>query len=105
MAPTPPGYTLWEWTTPLTQAASPLQSPWIDTAGYTQVVPFFIFAGGTSTVALQGAFDGATADADFGYSAPTSGTAFTVLSPYIRFRLVQATADATRTKACVQARA
>ena len=41
MAPTPPGYTLWEWTTPLTQAASPLQSPWIDTAGYTQVVPFF----------------------------------------------------------------
>jgi len=28
-----------------------------------------------------------------------------VLHPYIRFRLVQATADATRTKACVQARA
>jgi hypothetical protein len=99
MAPTPPGYTVWEYTAPaLTQAASPLLGPWIDTAGFTQVVPFFIFAGGTSTPAIDGSFDGATADADFAYAAPTSGTAFTVVSPYIRFKVTQTVADATKTK-------
>lgn len=105
MAPTPPGYTVWEWSAPLTVAASPLVSPWIDTGGFTQVVPFFVFAGGTSTPAIQGSFDGSTADADFAYAAPVSGTAFNVLSPYIRFQVTQTVADATKTKIYLKTRA
>jgi hypothetical protein len=58
MAPTPPGYRLWEWFTPLTQAASPLTSPWIDATGFSQVVPGFKFTTGTSTASIEASIDG-----------------------------------------------
>jgi hypothetical protein len=100
-----PGYKIWEYTTPLTVAASPLLSPWFDTTGYTQVLPFMLSAGGTTVYSIDGSFDGATADADFAYTAPTTGTTFSVVSPYIRFHVVQTVADATKTKIFLQARA
>jgi hypothetical protein len=107
MAPTPPGYHLWEQWTPLTQAASPLVSPWIDASGFSQVVPAWKFTGGTSTPTIEASLDGSTLDADLTtlYSAPTSGTAFNVLSPFFRFKVVQTVADATVTKIFLQSRA
>lgn len=100
MAPTPPGYRLWESFTPVTVAASPLTSPWLDCSGFSQVVPGFKFTTGTSTASIEASVDGANLDADLTtlYSAPTSGTAFSVVSPYIRFKVVQTVADATVTK-------
>jgi hypothetical protein len=103
--PVLPGYKLWEWTTPLTQAASPLLSAWFDTTGYTTLLPFMISAGGTTVYGIDGSFDGTNADADFAYAAPTSGTPVTILSPYIRFKVTQTVADATKTKIFLQARA
>src|SRR5690242_6564326 len=107
MAPTPPGYHLWEQWTPLTQAASPLVSPWIDASGFSQVVPAWKFTGGTSTPSIEASLDGSTLDADLTtlYSAPTSGTAFNVVSPFFRFKVVQTVADATVTKIFLQSRA
>jgi hypothetical protein len=85
--------------TPLLLAASPLVTPWFDTnGGASQIVPWFVFAGGTSTHSLEGSFDGINADADFAYAAPTSGTAFAVVSPWVRWRTVQTVADATKSK-------
>lgn len=94
----------WSNTTPITTALSPLLSPWIEAVGFSQVVPFFAFAGGTSTHSIEGSFDGSTADADFNYGAPVSGTAFTVLSPYFRWKTVQSVADATKSKVVLRAR-
>lgn len=106
MAPTPPGYRLWEYFTPLTVAGSPLVSPWIDASGFSQVVPGFKFTGGTSTPSIEASIDGSTADADLTtlYSAPTSGTAFSVVSPWLRFKVVQTVADATVTKIVLTSR-
>ena len=107
MAPTPPGYRLWEYFTALTQAASPLTSPWIDCSGFSQVVPGFKFTTGTSTPSIEASIDGSTLDGDLTtlYSAPISGTAFSVVSPYIRFKVVQTAADATVTKIVLTSRA
>jgi hypothetical protein len=106
MAPTPPGYRLWEYFTPLTQAASPLTSPWIDASGFSQVVPGFKFTGGTSTASIEASVDGTNLDADLTtlYSAPTSGTAFSIVSPWFRFKVVQTVADATVTKIVLTSR-
>ena len=107
MAPTPPGFHLLEYSTPLTVAASPLLSPWIDATGFTQVVPGFKFTGGTSTPTIEASLDGSTLDSDLTtlYSSPTSGTAFAVVSPYFRFKVVQTTSDATVTKIFLQSKA
>ena len=107
MAPTPPGYHLWEYSTPLTVAASPLTSPWIDGTGFGQVVPGLKFTGGTSTASIEASIDGTTLDSDMTtlYSAPTSGTAFPVVSPYFRFKVVQTVGDATVTKILLQSKA
>jgi len=95
----------WSYSGPaVTVAASPLTSPWIEATGFSQVVPFFAFAGGTSTHSIEGSFDGVTADADFNYGAPVSGTAFAVLSPYFRWKTVQTVADATKSKVVLKAR-
>ena len=94
----------WQNTAPITVAASPLVSPWIEAVGFSVVVPFFAFAGGTSTHSIEGSFDGTRADADFGYAAPTSGTPFTVLSPYFRWKTVQTVADATKSKVVLRPR-
>jgi hypothetical protein len=83
----------------LTVAGSPLVTQWLDMAGVaSQVIPWFAFAGGTSTHSLEGSFDGINADPDFAYAAPVSGTPFTVVSPWVRWRTVQTVADATKSK-------
>ena len=105
MAPTQPGYKVWDYLTPLTVAGSPVNSPWIDTTGFTTVYPFFFTAAGTLTVTIQGSTDGQNQDADFGSLSVTSGTALSIQSPFIRFVLTQTVADGTRTKVFMQARA
>lgn len=98
------GATLWQNTDPLLLANSPLVSPWIPCEGFSAVLPWFSFAGGTSTHSVEGSFDGANADADFAYAAPTSGTAFDVRSPFIRWRTVQTVANATKSKITLKAK-
>ncbi|MCW2767923.1 MAG: hypothetical protein JWO11_3882 [Nocardioides sp.] len=88
----------------LTVAGSPLLSAWLDVSGYGRVLPWFVFAAGTSTHSIEGSWDGTAADADFAYTAPTSGTEFNVVSPFIRWRTVQTVADATKSKVYLVAR-
>jgi len=90
----------WSWNTPLTVANSPLTSPWLGVAigGFTKIIPWFVFAGGTSVHSIEGSFDGINVDADFAYGAPVSGTAFVILSPFVRWKTVQTVADATKSK-------
>jgi hypothetical protein len=110
---TPPGYKIWEQVTPATVALSPIVTGWFDTTGYTTILLNYVFTNSTGTTALtvEGSFDGATLDTDMTYSALAAspqlgaGVVVTVVTPFIRFRIVQATADATRTKAHVQSRA
>jgi len=113
MAPTPPGWKVWEQTAPVTVSASPLVSGWFDTTGFTTLVLMYVFTNstGTTTLTVEGSFDGTTQDTDMAYAALaaspqiTTGVTVPVMTPYVRFRIVQATADATRTKAFAQARA
>jgi hypothetical protein len=111
--PTPPGYKVWEYVTPATTALSPIVSAWFDTTGYTNLLLSYVFTNstGSTTLTVEGSFDGATLDTDMTYTALAAspqigaGVAVPVVTPYIRFRIVQGTADATRTKACAQSRA
>jgi hypothetical protein len=111
--PTPAGWKVWEYFTPLTVALSPLVTAWFDTSGYTNLLLSYVFTNstGTTTPTVEGSFDGSALDTDMTYAALaaspqlTTGLVVPVLTPFIRFRLVQATADATRTKFCAQARA
>jgi hypothetical protein len=108
MALTPPGWKVWDQVTPVTVAASPLVSPWFDTSGYTNMLVSYVFTNstGTTTLTVEGSFDGSTQETDITYAAVSATPATVqVLTPFVRFRLVQATADATRTKALAQARA
>src|SRR5512132_1037659 len=100
-----PGALLWQNTTVITVANSPLLSPWINVAGFSRVLPFFVFAGGVSTHSIEGSFDGSAVDADLTYAAPTSGTEFSVISPFIRWKTVQTSADATKSKVVLRSRA
>lgn len=109
---TPPGWKVWDQVTPATVALSPIVSPWYDTSGYTNLLLSYVFTNstGTTTLTIEGSFDGQTQDTDVTYAAVPaspqlgSGAVVAVLTPFVRFRLVQATADATRTKALAQAR-
>jgi len=95
----------WLNTTPVTVAASPLVSPWLQCTGVTsQAVPVFAFAGGTSVHSIEGSFDGVNVDADVTYSAPTSATAFTIQHPFIRWKTVQTVGDATKSKVYLRPR-
>ncbi len=107
MAPTPPGYRLWEYFTPLTVVNSPLLGAWIDCTGFTQIVPAWKFTGGTQVFSIDASIDGSAVDTDLTtlYSAPTTGTAFSVFSPFLRLRVVQSVADATVTKIVMTSRA
>jgi hypothetical protein len=89
---------------PLTQAVGTLNSPWFelssqveDSKAISQALLWWAVAGGTTTVTVQGSFDGVTVDADLAYTV-TSGTPFSIISPYFRVNVVQAAADATTTK-------
>ena len=177
-----PGNRLWEYNTPATVALSPIVTPFIETTGFTNMLLSYVFTNstGTTTLTVEGSFDGSTQDTDVTYPAlpalvpaqpavaastvavqnlnlypvqvvisagtitavvvngVTVGTAagtyvvppqgaisvtysvaptwvwsalpaflaavVPVVTPYVRFRVVQATADATRTKIFVQAR-
>lgn len=109
---TPAGYKVWEQQAPVTVAASPLVSGWFDTTGYTTLLLTYVFTNstGSTTMTIEGSFDGSTQETDITYAAlaaspQITGVSVTVVTPFVRFRLVQATADATRTKALAQARA
>ena len=92
-------------TTPLTTAASPLVSPWVQTSDdMSQVVPIFAFTGGSQANTLEGSFDGTNQDTSITYAALTSGTAVTVLHPFIRWRTVQTSANATVTSVYLRAK-
>lgn len=104
--PTAPGYKIWENTTALTVANSPLVSPWFDTTGYTQILPYFTFTTGTTVFTVEGSFDGTNKDSTLAaYGSPASGTAQNVQHTFIRFRVVQSAADATVTTVFIQSRA
>jgi hypothetical protein len=113
MALTQPGYRLFEQSAPVTVVSSPLVTWWFDTTGFTTMLLTYVFTNstGTTTPTIEGAFDGATLDTDMVYAALaaspqiTTGISVPVLTPFVRFRIVQATADATRTKLFIQARA
>jgi len=110
---TPAGYTVWDYVIPATVVGSPIVTPWFDTTGYTTLLLTYVFTNstGSTTPTIEGSFDGATLDTDMAYAALaaspqiTTGVSVTILTPFVRFRLVQATADATRTKIHVQSRA
>jgi len=108
--PTLPGNKVFATYTPLTTALSPFVSGWIDTTGYTQVFCWGAFAGGTTVVTVEGSFDGTNLDTDAAYAGVTNATfttpaTFAVISTFIRVRIVQTVADATKTKIFMQARA
>ena len=108
MPATPPGWKVWEQTATVTVAQSPVVSGWFDTTGYTNLFISYVFTNstGTTTLTVEGSFDGSTQETDITYAAvPATPATVAVLHPFVRFRIVQATADATRTKAFAQARA
>lgn len=108
MAATPAGWKVWEQTAAVSVAGSPLVSGWFDTTGYTNLFISYVFTNGagSTTLTVEGSFDGSTQETDIVYSAVGATPAtVAVLHPFVRFRIVQATADATRTKAFAQARA
>lgn len=100
------GYRVWETLTPVTLAASPALSPWFDTTGFTKLLSWLAVAGGTTVVTVEYGTDGATADADFTPQTVTVGamSSLDVLGPFLRVRIVQTVADATKTKLYLQAR-
>jgi hypothetical protein len=101
------GYRVWETLTPTTTALSPQLSPWFDTTGFTRLLSWLAVAGGTTVVTVEYGTDGAAADADFTPQTVTVGALSTldVLGPFLRVRIVQTVADATKTKLYLQARA
>ena len=96
-----------ETTTPLTVAASPYLSAWVETTGCTQALGWLAVAGGTTVATVEYGTDGATADADFTPVTISAGanTPFNLLGRYCRVRIVQTVADATKTKLYLQAKA
>ncbi len=115
MPVTYPGFKVWENTVPLTTAASPLVSPWYDTTGYTTLLLACVIANstGTTTITVEGSFDGVTLDSTMTYadtglpvtaSNAPAGLTVVVKHTFVRFRVVQATANATTTTIYVQSR-
>lgn len=91
-------------TTALTLANSPLLTAWVNAVDFNKVTIFGIFAGGTTTVTLQGSLTGTeagdTADADYNQTV-TFSSGFATMSvgaPYMRLKVAQTSADATKTK-------
>ena len=106
MATTLPGYKVWENTIPLTTAASPLVSPWIETTGFTTLLVAYLFTTGTTVITVEGSFDGVTQDTTMPYSAvPTSPGSVTVMHTFVRIRVVQTVANATVTTVFAQSKA
>jgi hypothetical protein len=108
-----PGFKIWENTVPVTTGASPVVTGWYDTTGYTSLLINAVIANstGTTTLTIEGSFDGVNLDATMTYTPAVSastgvgGTVFVVQHTFVRFRVVQATANATTTTVYVQSRA
>lgn len=99
------GQRVGEYLTPVTVAASPVLGPWIESSGFTQIVAWLAVAGGTTVVTVEYGTDGSTADGDFTAQTVAAGkTVFDVTGPWLRFRIAQTVADATKTKLFLQAR-
>jgi hypothetical protein len=109
--PTPPGYTVFESTAVL--GVGTVLSPFTDSTGYTNVFLECVIANstGTTTFTIEGSFDGTNLDATMPYtpavvaSSGVAGTVFAVQHPFVRFRIVQATATATTSTFYVKSRA
>jgi hypothetical protein len=108
---TPPGSKIWENAVAL--IAGTTLTGFYDTTGYTTVFLSAVIANstGTTTFTIEGSFDGSTLDATMVYtpsvvaSTGVAGTVFAVQHPFIRFRVVQATATATTSTFFIQSRA
>jgi hypothetical protein len=100
------GSTLWETVTPVLLVNSPVLGPWVETTGCTQALGWLAVAGGTTVVTLEYGTDGATADADFTPVTIAAGAnvPFNMYGRYCRVRIVQTSADATKTKLYLQAK-
>lgn len=113
MPTTPPGFKIWENAAALTTAGSPYLTGFYDTQGYTSILLSAVITNstGTTTFTIEGSFDGSTLDSTMTYtpavvaSTGVAGTVFVVQHPFIRFRVVQATANATASTFFVQSRA
>jgi hypothetical protein len=109
MAPTLPGWKVFENTLALTTAASPLVSPWFETTGYTNLVLAYTFTTGTTVMTIEGSYDGSTQDSTIAYASlaasPQTALVVAVMHTYIRFRIVQTISNATVTTVFAQSRA
>jgi hypothetical protein len=101
------GDTIWETLTPATTALSPILGPWVETSGVTQALGWLAVAGGTTVVTVEYGTDGAAADADFTPVTIAAGAnvPFNLYGRFCRVRIVQTSADATKTKLYLQAKA
>jgi len=100
---TPPGSELWSTAAALTVAASPLVTPWFSTDGYNNLILSYVFTGGTTAMTVEGSGDAATLDSTRTYTAVGASPATVLVKHrFIRFRLVQTTADAAVTSVFVK---
>lgn len=107
---TPPGTEIWENAAAL--AVGTLLTGFYDTTGYGNILLTAVIANstGTTTFTIEGSFDGVTLDSTMVYtpavtaSTGVAGTTFVVQHPFIRFRVVQATATATTSTFNVKAK-
>jgi hypothetical protein len=101
------GDTIWETVTPTLLVASPVLGPWVETTGVTQALGWLAVAGGTTVVTVEYGTDGSTADADFTPVTIAAGAnvPFNLYGRFARVRIVQTSADATKTKLYLQAKA
>ena len=113
MPVTLPGIKVWENTAVLAVGSPAALTGWFDTTGYTTLLVTAAIANstGTTTFTVEGSFDGSTLDSTMTYgtsvtaSTPAAGTTYTVQHTFVRFRVVQATANATTSTFYVQSRA
>ena len=107
MVTTAPGSKLWSTVAPLTVAASPLVTGWLDTDGFCNIVLAYVFTTGTTVMTIEGSGDEITQDATRVYAAlaaaPQTALVVPVMHDFIRFRIVQSVADATVTSVFAQA--
>lgn len=109
--PTLPGTEIWENAAVL--GVGTVLSGFYDTSGYTNLFLECVIANvtGSTTFTIEGSFDGSTLDATMPYTPPVTassgvaGTVFAVQHPFVRFRVVQATATATTSTFSVKSRA
>jgi hypothetical protein len=80
-------------TTPVTQAASPVTSPFQQVSAASQVIATWTATGGSTAVAAEWSFDGVNVNTEIGDTSLTTATAAKVQAPYVRFKITQTSAD------------